>query len=732
MVAAANISELTTEEIKNLIGLCGNWIQQPEIRQQIAALGIPINSPGRMTANDRSLLRQFCIATGTPWARERTSRYKGFDFHNDKKRAEESLYEFGQQAWDIVEPGQPFIKGRHIEMICLHLEALANGTLGRDNLLINIPPGHSKSIFTNVFLPAFVWAKDPTKRFLYGAYEQKLSTRDSIACRSIIESDWYKSRWPHVDLVGDQNEKTKFQNSEKGWRIASSVGGSGTGLHPHFIVCHPAGEPISTVGGSRPVESIRAGDLVWSYSHRAGRVERQKVSAVRRRKHHGRLITVRTAHGRIRVTADHPVYVKGRGYIAASEVKRGDLLLRRVPTAVSTKPGTSSSEEARILFSRVFRKGKQRRSEPQQNRSRSSRPRMRSLREKYNIVIGKEILLTQVPIDNQQGYQENVWAMRSGVQCGLSKTGGTVLLTTLCRPKSLGGYVGRRESEMARRGESEALQQELAGGPRVDYPAGRRAVRALRTREGSSRDRTRDRSGGSSYRLRQDERRPGEPHHALQAGAFQIGRGQGTPRAIEDVVLGVESEAFEGYVYNIEVENNHNYFTDELLVHNCDDPHDVRRANSEAERQKGVTWWTGTISSRGILVNVKKVVIMQRLHVDDVSGWILANQPDEYDHICLPARFEFGRMGPTSLGMSDWRSVEGELLWPSAFTEEKLRQMELPMGQIEAAGQLQQRPMIKGGMLFKREWFQEMRVEELVGGFTGQHSHFLTARGLFS
>ena len=400
MVAAANISELTTEEIKNLIGLCGNWIQQPEIRQQIAALGIPINSPGRMTANDRSLLRQFCIATGTPWARERTSRYKGFDFHNDKTRAEESLYEFGQQAWDIVEPGQPFIKGRHIEIICLHLEALANGTLGRDNLLINIPPGHSKSIFTNVFLPAFVWAKDPTKRFLYGAYEQKLSTRDSIACRSIIESDWYKSRWPHVKLVGDQNEKTKFQNSEKGWRIASSVGGSGTGLHPHFII--------------------------------------------------------------------------------------------------------------------------------------------------------------------------------------------------------------------------------------------------------------------------------------------------------------------------------------------ADDPHDVRRANSEAERQKGVTWWTGTISSRGILVNVKKVVIMQRLHVDDVSGWILANQPDEYDHICLPARFEFGRMGPTSLGMSDWRSVEGELLWPSAFTEEKLRQMELPMGQIEAAGQLQQRPMIKGGMLFKREWFQEMRVEELVGGFTGQHSHFLTARGLFS
>jgi predicted phage terminase large subunit-like protein len=54
----------------------------------------------------------------------------------------------------------------------------------------------------------------------------------------------------------------------------------------------------------------------------------------------------------------------------------------------------------------------------------------------------------------------------------------------------------------------------------------------------------------------------------------------------------------------------------------------------------------------------------------------------------------------------DARSTEGELLMPQLFTEEKVKALEIALGQYGAAGQLQQEPSPEGGGLFKREWFK--------------------------
>jgi hypothetical protein len=158
-------------------------------------------------------------------------------YRTPKERAEASLHEFVKQAWPIVEPEQKFIDGWHIRAICEHLEAATDGRIKR--LLINIPPGCCKSLLACVFWPCWVWGpRDwPQSRWLFASYSQPLSTRDSIKCRSIIESPWYQANWGNrVKLVGDQNEKTKFENAAKGWRLATSVGGRGTGEHPDFFV----------------------------------------------------------------------------------------------------------------------------------------------------------------------------------------------------------------------------------------------------------------------------------------------------------------------------------------------------------------------------------------------------------------------------------------------------------------------------------------------------------------
>ena len=143
------------------------------------------------------------------------------------------FHHFVRQAWETVEPGIEFRDNWHIEAICRHMEAAARGRIPQ--LLINVPPGTMKSLLVCVFWPAWVWTWCPEKRFLFASYSDALTMRDSVRCRTLLLSEWYQKRWP-VKLRDDQNSKGLFENSQTGWRLATSVGGKGTGLHPDFIV----------------------------------------------------------------------------------------------------------------------------------------------------------------------------------------------------------------------------------------------------------------------------------------------------------------------------------------------------------------------------------------------------------------------------------------------------------------------------------------------------------------
>lgn len=135
-----------------------------------------------------------------------------------------------------------------------------------------------------------------------------------------------------------------------------------------------------------------------------------------------------------------------------------------------------------------------------------------------------------------------------------------------------------------------------------------------------------------------------------------------------------------------------------------DDPHNVKKAESEAERRAVIEWWDLTMSTRGVARNARRVIIMQRLHVDDLSGHVL--KQGGFTHICLPMRYEPGRMPDTPRGWNDPRQHEGELLTPLQFDEARVQRMEAALGAYGTAGQLQQRPHPKGGALFKEGKFR--------------------------
>lgn len=152
------------------------------------------------------------------------------------KRAERQLSRFVKQAWKLVEPETPLIWNWHHDIICEHLEAVTAGQI--KDLLINVPPGHTKSRIVSVMWPAWMWVHKPSHQFLCSSYSGDLAKRDSIYCRQVIQSRWYQQWWSdRFSISGDMNLKTRFGNNRGGHRIAISVGGGATGERGDTIIC---------------------------------------------------------------------------------------------------------------------------------------------------------------------------------------------------------------------------------------------------------------------------------------------------------------------------------------------------------------------------------------------------------------------------------------------------------------------------------------------------------------
>jgi len=135
-----------------------------------------------------------------------------------------------------------------------------------------------------------------------------------------------------------------------------------------------------------------------------------------------------------------------------------------------------------------------------------------------------------------------------------------------------------------------------------------------------------------------------------------------------------------------------------------DDPISADNANSEPKLEAAKVTFTETLPTR---VNSEKsaiVVIMQRLNELDVSGVIL-EMGLPYVHLCIPMRFEPERRCTTSIGWTDPRTEDGELMFPERFGEQQVAELETTLGSYGSAGQLQQRPSPRGGGMIKTAWF---------------------------
>lgn len=156
-----------------------------------------------------------------------------------RERSTKSFYDFVRLFWDVIIKEKP-VYNWHIKYLCDELQYLAPFIIERKakpyDVIINIPPGTSKSTICTIMFPVWLWTQDPTIRIITNSYSSDLSTEHSVKSRDIILSDKFKMLFPDVRLRADKATKQNYDNTSGGARYTTSTGGTITGKHAHIII----------------------------------------------------------------------------------------------------------------------------------------------------------------------------------------------------------------------------------------------------------------------------------------------------------------------------------------------------------------------------------------------------------------------------------------------------------------------------------------------------------------
>lgn len=164
------------------------------------------------------------------------------------ERCRRSFFYFVQTMWSSSIPEKP-VWNWHIKYICHELQAVAERVFAREpkkyDLIINVPPGSTKSTICSVMFPIWVWIRDPVIRSLCSSYSGDLSLDLSVKSRDLMKTKRFTELFPNVKVRQDLDSKGYFGNTEGGRRYSTSTSGTATGMHGHFLIID---DPINPRG----------------------------------------------------------------------------------------------------------------------------------------------------------------------------------------------------------------------------------------------------------------------------------------------------------------------------------------------------------------------------------------------------------------------------------------------------------------------------------------------------
>lgn len=647
-------------------------------------------------------------------------------FHQAAQRSREHLMDFIK--FTMPDPEFPkdvdrsrYENARHHDAIVRAVEKVEEGEY--QFLILTVPPRHGKSEIVSRRLPAWFLGKHPEQNVVVATYNDDFAKDFGADVRSIVTSPEFRLVFPEVRLKRGGSAKDRLQTTAGGMATFVGVGGSLTGRGAH---CFPAGTLVETTEGPVRIENLK--DCAPSVQAvccdiQTGQIRTRPIEAFAHRKA-TRLLRITTVSGRVvEATPDHPFFTPG-GYVEAAELTPGDCLVRllsedRGEAGIRDREERSARADALLLLERMLGPGGEREA-PRAAEVRSMRGACAAGREEG--VLGQHVLLHRMPENRQESGEgqtargtalENLRRVRGRVPAGAGA--GEVSQET--RPTA-GAILRDEMREQGTRPEDAGAEEPCVPAWAGGYPE----AAACGARVPGSQDRgaregwveVRDLRRGREAACAPHQHEPAgqslaEPDHALRQVSQEAPRGREVDEHVTiDTVLRVdEVPVGDGgvEVYDIQVAEDHNFFANGVLVHNCliidDLIKSYEEARSQAFRDRAWDWFTKVAMSRRM---GKKLVIITftRWHTDDIIGRLTDPENEHYSReiakkikiIDIPA-IAFEDDDP--LGRAP-----GEALWPEwyglDFLEEQ-RNLD-PLG-FEAL--YQQRPTVADGILFRRE-----------------------------
>jgi predicted phage terminase large subunit-like protein len=180
---------------------------------------------------------------------------------------------FLEKVFVTLTPGQPFVHSWHIDAIAHQLERVRRGEIRR--LIINMPPRSLKSIACSVAFPAYVLGLDPTQRFICVSYSGELAKKHSNDFRAVIDTKWYRSLFPATRIGPFKNSETEIEFTERGLRLATSVGGTLTGRGGDIIIIDDPLKPDDALS-----ETKRSAANHWFTNTLLSRLDDKRTGAI--------------------------------------------------------------------------------------------------------------------------------------------------------------------------------------------------------------------------------------------------------------------------------------------------------------------------------------------------------------------------------------------------------------------------------------------------------------------
>ena len=180
---------------------------------------------------------------------------------------------FVHKAFTTLCPGQEYVSTWHVEAIARQLERVRRGEIRR--LIINMPPRSLKSIMASVAFPAFVLGHDPSRRIICVSYSGDLSRKHSNDFRALLESSWYRRTFPNARIGPYKNSEIEIELTERGFRLATSVGGTLTGRGGDIIIIDDPLKPDDALS-----ETKRSAANQWFANTLLSRLDDKRTGAI--------------------------------------------------------------------------------------------------------------------------------------------------------------------------------------------------------------------------------------------------------------------------------------------------------------------------------------------------------------------------------------------------------------------------------------------------------------------